>query len=154
MTISRRLLALIGQRIPSAWDAIHPHGPVQIGALQERLAAVALSPQPLPPGSALETGAAVAAEFVRLVWQADRTGASRANMSEVLDDWCPTVPRRIKFPPWWPPIPPEPDPHPDWLAEFHLGFAARLAVAVRDVAGKEFDDTLNKAIDRSVAVIR
>jgi hypothetical protein len=64
MSISRRLLAIIGRRFPAIYDVI-PHGP------QGRLAEVALNPQPLPPH---ELGAAIAAEFVHTAWLADRFG--------------------------------------------------------------------------------
>ena len=58
MQLSKKLLAIIGKRIPAIYDVI-PHGP------QWRLAQVALNPQPLPPR---ELGAAIADEFVRSAW--------------------------------------------------------------------------------------
>jgi hypothetical protein len=53
MPIHRRLLAILGRRLPAIYDVI-PRGPLS------RYSDVALNPQPLPPH---ELGAAVAAEF-------------------------------------------------------------------------------------------
>ncbi len=69
-----------------------------------------------------------------------------------LDDWCPTVPKKLKLPPWWPPIP-EPEPHPDWLIDFHLGFAARLAAVSVEFEGTGLSESFDKAIERSLALI-
>jgi len=142
MQLSKKLLAIIGKRIPAIYDVI-PRGP------QGRLAQIALNPQPLPPH---ELGAAIADEFVRSAWSADRGGLdSKALMSD-LDDWCPTRPKIPKLPPWWPPIP-EPEPHPEWFVDYHLGFAARLSVVAAGSAGTRLDKTLNQAIDRSLAAM-
>jgi hypothetical protein len=143
MSISRRLLAIIGRRLPAIYDII-PHGP------QGRFSAVALNPQPLPPH---ELGAAIAAEFVHTVWLANRFGSDLGVAFDDLDDWCPTRPKKLKLPPWWPPIPPEPEPHPEWLIDFHFGFAARLAVVSAQFEGSRLGEVLNKAIDRSLEVI-
>jgi hypothetical protein len=142
MQLSKKLLAIIGKRIPAIYDVI-PRGP------QGRLAQIALNPQPLPPH---ELGAAIADEFVRSAWSAERGGLdSKALMSD-LDDWCPTRPKIPKLPPWWPPIP-EPEPHPEWFVDYHLGFAARLSVVTAGSAGTRLDKTLNQAIDRSLAAM-
>ena len=69
MSIDRRLLAIIGRRLPSIYDVI-PRGP-QSRFSPNRLSEVALNPQPLPPH---ELGAAIAAEFVHTAWLADRFG--------------------------------------------------------------------------------
>lgn len=142
MQLSKKLLAIIGKRIPAIYDII-PRGP------QGRLAQIALNPQPLPPH---ELGAAIADEFVRSAWSAERGGLdSKALMSD-LDDWCPTRPKIPKLPPWWPPIP-EPEPHPEWFVDYHLGFAARLSVVAAGSAGTRLDKTLSQAIDRSLAAM-
>ena len=142
MQLSKKLLAIIGKRIPAIYDVI-PRGP------QGRLAQIALNPQPLPPH---ELGAAIADEFVRSAWSAERGGLdSKALMSD-LDDWCPTRPKIPKLPPWWPPIP-EPEPHPEWFVGYHLGFAARLSVVAAGSAGTRLDKTLTQAIDRSLAAM-
>jgi hypothetical protein len=142
MQLNKKLLAIIGKRIPAIYDVI-PRGP------QGRLAQVALNPQPLPPH---ELGAAVADEFVRNAWLAGRSGLDMKALFSDLDDWCPTRPKIPKFPPWWWPVP-EPEPHPEWFVDFHLGFAARLSAVATESAGKSLDATLNQAIDRSLAAI-
>jgi hypothetical protein len=142
MAIHRRLLAIIGRRLPAIYDVI-PRGPLS------RFSEASLNPQPLPPH---ELGAAVAAEFVRTAWLADRFGRDLGLAFSDLDDWCPTVPRRLKLPPWWPPIP-EPEPRPDWFIDFHLGFAARLAVISGEFEGTRLGESFDKAIERSVASI-
>jgi hypothetical protein len=142
MSIDRRLLAIIGQRLPAIFDII-PRGP------QSRLLQVALNPQPLPPH---ELGAAIAAEFAHTVWLTERLGLDLGLAFDDLDDWCPTVPKKLKFPPWWPPIP-EPDPHPNWLIDFHLGFAARLATVSVGLGGTGISEAFDKAIERSIATI-
>ena len=142
MQLSKKLLAIIGKRIPAFYDVI-PHGP------QWRLAQIALNPQPLPPH---EVGAAIADEFVRYAWGAERGGLDMKALLSDLDDWCPTRPKLPKLPPWWPPIP-EPEPHPEWFVDYHLGFAARLSVIAAGSAGTRLDKTLNQVIDRSLAAI-
>lgn len=142
MQLNKKLLAIIGKRIPAFYDVI-PRGP------QGRLAQIALNPQPLPPH---ELGAAIADEFIRGVWFAERGGLDMKAVLSDLDDWCPTRPKLPKLPPWWPPIP-EPEPHPEWFVDFHLGFAARLSVVEAGSAGTRLDKTLNQAIDRSLAAM-
>lgn len=148
MTSDQRLLALIGRRLPAIFDVI-PRGPQGLAGWQERLAAVALNPQPLPPHPAEHLGAALAQEFAHMAWVADRLGLNWKTAAQDLDDWCPTQPRRIKLPVGWHPIP-EPEPKPDWLAELHLGFAARLAAISADHAGSSLAATLDRAVNRSV----
>ncbi len=150
MQIDRRLLAIIGRRIPAIFDVI-PRGPQQ-RFYQNRFSEVALNPQPLPPQPPEELGAAIAIEVIHIAWLADRLGVGRGVAFEDLDDWCPTVPKKLKLPPWWPPVP-EPEPHPEWLSNLHLGFAARLAVAAVDFDGTPLGESLNKVIDRSLAAI-
>jgi hypothetical protein len=147
MSIDRRLLAIIGRRLPSIYDVI-PRGP-QGRFSPNRLSEVALNPQPLPPH---ELGAAIAAEFVHTAWLADRFGLDQGIAFSDLDDWCPTRPKKLKLPPWWPPIP-EPEPHPEWFIDFHLGFAARLAVASVEFEGTRLGESFEKAIERSVESI-
>jgi len=148
MELDRRLLAIIGRRIPESYDAIIPHLPLSSWS-RSRSSAVALNPQPLPPH---ELGAAIAGEFVHTAWLADRFGLDLGAAFEDLDDWCPTAPQKPKLPPWWPPIP-EPDPHPEWLIDLHLGFAARLAAVSAELEGTRLSEVLDKAIERSVESI-
>ncbi len=147
MTSEQRLLALIGKRLPAIFDVI-PRGPQGL-ALQDRVSAVALNPQPLPPAPAEMVGAALAQEFARMAFVSDRLGLNWKTMSQDLDDWCPTQPRKIKFPVGWPPVP-EPDPHPNWFAELHLGFAAKLSAISADYAGTPLAATLDRAVNRSI----
>ncbi len=142
MKLNAKLLAIIGKRIPAIYDVI-PRGP------QGWLSHVALNPQPLPPG---HLGAAVAAEFIRSAWLADRAGLDMKQVFDDLDDWCPTRPKKIKLPPWWPPFP-EPEPHPEWLVDFHFGFAARVAASASEIGDTTLGQSLNKAVDRSLAAI-
>jgi hypothetical protein len=142
MSINRQLLAIIGRRFPAIYDVI-PRGPLS------RISAVALNPQPLPP---LELGAALASEFIHTLYFADRFGLESERALTDLDDWCPTVPRRLKLPPWWPPVP-DPDPEPDWLVALHFGFAARLAVASVEFEGTRVGESLERAIERSVGAL-
>lgn len=143
MSIGKKLLSWIGQRNPAIFDVI-PRGPESV------LSHVALNPQPLPPAA---LGAAIASEFIRTAWQADRFGLDQGIAFRELDDWCPTGrPKIPKLPIWWPPIP-DPPPHPDWFVDFHIGFAARLAVASKEVEGTQVGKTLDKAIDRSLAAL-
>jgi hypothetical protein len=142
MPINRQLLTIIGRRFPALYDVI-PRGPLG------RISEVALNPQPLPP---LELGAALAAEFIHVLYFADRFDVGSERAFTDLDDWCPTVPKRLKLPPWWPPIP-DPEPHPDWLVAFHLGFAARLAANSVDFEGTRAGESLERAIERSVGAL-
>lgn len=142
MSINRKLLAIIGRRFPAIFDVI-PRGPLS------RSSQVALNPQPLPPH---ELGAAMAAEFAHTAWLAERYGVDPRLALKDLDDWCPTRPKRIKLPPWWPPIP-EPEPQPDWHTDLHLGFAARLAAVSGEFDGTRLGESFDKAIERSLGAI-
>ncbi|RAZ88648.1 hypothetical protein DPM33_21935 [Mesorhizobium hawassense] len=139
MQLNKKLLAIIGKRFPAIYDVI-PRGP------QGGLARVALNPQPLPPH---ELGAAVAEEFVRYLWVAERGGLDMKTLMSDLDDWCPTRPKIPKLPPWWGPFP-EPEPRPEWFVDYHLGFAARLSAVE---TGTRLDKTLDQVIERSLSAI-
>lgn len=148
MSINRRLLAIIGRHLPAIYDAI-PRGPLSRFS-QGRFAEVALNPQPLPPH---ELGAAIAAQFVHTAWLDDRFGLDPGLALNDLDDWCPVPRKKLKLPPWWPPIP-EPEPHPEWFIDFHLGFATRLAVVAIELEGTRLGESLDNAIERSVEAMR
>ena len=99
-----KLLALLGRTRPEVYDAFPPHGP---GVLN-RFDAVALNPQPIPPGHELVTGAlAMARRLAQLAVEAEARGEESAGwVSEIIDDWCGT-----KWPRKWPW--PGPGPRPD-----------------------------------------
>jgi hypothetical protein len=147
MHINRKLLAIIGRRIPAIYDVI-PRGP-QGATLGSHYSAVALNPQPLPPH---ELGAKVASELVRMAWLADRFGIERSDVLKELDDWCPTQPKKLKLPPGSGPIP-EPEPHPDWFTDYQIGFVTRASMASAEFDGTRLGEYLGKAIDRTVAAM-
>jgi hypothetical protein len=110
------MLSLIARIHPAVWDVIDQWGPL----VRERYSAVALNPQPLPPGPQpdrflLEAGL-MAREVTRLAIEADVRGeGSWRFLSEFVDDWCATPwPRKWPWP--WPgPRPdegPQPEPEP------------------------------------------
>lgn len=145
---SRQLLAIIGQRLPAIYDVI-PRGPIG-GFLQGRFSEVALNPQPLPP---IDLGAAVAMEFVHTAWLADRFGLDQGIAVKELDDWCPTQASMLKLPPFWRGPIPDPEPHPEWLRDYHVGFAARLASVSDKLQDSRLRETFDSAIQRSLKVI-
>jgi hypothetical protein len=152
MNIDRRLLEIIGRRLPAIYDVI-PRGPQGVNPAGY-LAEVALNSQPLPPLPAHELGAAVAAEFIHTIWLAERFGLDPAKPFDDLDDWCPTGPKWPKLPSWWRWWPPKPEPpHPNWSVDFHLGFAARLAASAAEAAGGALSKSLDSAIGRSIDAI-
>jgi hypothetical protein len=53
---------------------------------------------------------------------------------------------------WWPPIP-EPDPPPERLVDYPFGFAMRLAAATGEHEGTQLGEALDRAVERSVAVL-
>jgi len=147
MPSDRQLLAIIGKRYPAFWDAKFPHGPASLNHSAE----VMLNPQPLPPYA---LGSAVATEFIRTAWLAERFGLDQARLFSDIEDICPPPRKLPKLPPWWPWPWPTPDPHPDWFTDYHLGFAARLAAVSVDVEGTKLGELLDAAIGRSVEMIK
>jgi hypothetical protein len=142
---SRQLLDIIGRSNPAIYDAIFPRG----GVLRQG-SEVTLNPKPLPPH---ELGAAIATEFIHTIWVADRFGLDVSPIFIDLEDWCPTgKPKFPKLPPWWPPVP-EPEPQPDWFVDFHLGFAARIALVSSDFQGTQLGEYFEKTIDRSISTV-
>jgi hypothetical protein len=142
---SRQLLDIIGRRYPTIYGVVIPHS----GALGQ-VASVELNPKPLPPH---DLGAAIAAEFIHSIWFADRFGLDVSPIWTDLDNWCPTgKPKFPKLPPWFPLVP-EPDPQPNWFVDFHLGFAARIALISPDFQGTQLGEYFEKTIERSVSTI-
>ena len=144
MSIDRRLLSIIGRRLPAIYDVI-PRGPQMRFA--SRFSEVALNPQPLPPhelGAATPWSSSIPPGSPRFGLD---TGPRQRSRGLV-----PPAPKKLKLPPWWPPIP-DPDPHPDWFIDFHLGFAVRLALASAEVEGTRLGEVLGQALERSIAAI-
>jgi hypothetical protein len=143
---SRQLLNIVGRSHPTVYSGVIPHS----GALGQ-IASAELNPKPLPPH---DLGAAIATEFIQTIWFADRFGLDASALFSDLEDWCPTGrPKLPKLPPWFPPSPPEPDPQPEWFVDFHLGFAARIAVLSPQFEGTQLGELFKKAIERSVSTV-
>jgi hypothetical protein len=141
MKLNAKLLAIIGKLNPEAFDAIFPHGPVIRGGAA-RLAGVAGSgARQIAPTDA---GAIAAQHFVATQWTAQRLNIA---FDADPDWWCPTgIPRKL------PPIifpPPPPEPGPDWMAGFYLGFASHLAVTAESIGGRDIEG-LTKAMDHAL----
>jgi hypothetical protein len=142
---SRQLLSIIARSRPAIYDFIFPRG----GILSQG-SEVALNPKPIPPH---ELGAAIAAEFIHTIWFADRFGLDVSPILTDLENWCPTgKPKFPKLPPWFIPVP-EPEPQPNWFVDFHLGFAARIALISPDFQGTQLGEHFEKTIERSVSTI-
>ena len=88
-----------------------------------------------------------------MAWMANRFGPSASNAFEDLDEWCPTSPKKIKLPAWWPPIP-DPDPHPNWFTDFQIGFITRLAAASTQFENTSLGQVFDKAMDRTVSSMK
>lgn len=130
MSLDRRILALLGRRLPAIYDVFPSHG------LRE-----ALNPQPIPPGTQgrsslnpqpippLDLGAMVAGELLRLSWVSDHLNTAVDPIGNWEEDPCPTWPKPPKLPPHLPPVP-DPEPGPDWIRDYHLGLASTLAAGL------------------------
>ena len=62
----------------------------------------------------------------------------------------PHVPEAPQASPWWPPIP-DPEPHPDWIGDYYLGFASRLAAVTGAFKGTKLQEVADAALERSLA---
>src|SRR4051812_28944473 len=113
------LLLVFARLHPEIYDFIFPHGPVVARVnrfrASDRLARVALNPQPLPPVELLIFEARQTANSIaEAVITAHSTGQDyQGILREVDDDWCGTVPRpKFPWPRKWPfPWPPG-EPYP------------------------------------------
>lgn len=113
------LLRIIARNHPELWELIHPHVPlVATGArfaVTDRLNAVALNPQPLPPREFLvAVTRSTARAIADIAIATDVTGQDAGRLlTEIVDDWCPTPPTpKIPWPKKWPfPWPPG-EPYP------------------------------------------
>lgn len=149
MDINRKLLTILIDRIPEAWDAIIPHGPRWASFLDE----VALNPQPLPP---VDAGVSFGRSLVQLAFMADKLGQELAPLKtwsdvDVLDNLGAPNPvlaaliaelRRRGGPV------PDDEPKPHWKNEVLAGVALGIASA-GDLA--ESDVFLREAFELAVA---
>jgi hypothetical protein len=127
MTMTRTAIALIGRTHPEIFDILG-NPPTLSGRIVGRLAerASELNPQPLPPVDAgLRAGLAAGVELLRLANTSVHLGVA---FEVDPDDWCPTPPRRPKFPPTpWPPQPwSQEDDDPRWLEGYYAGVVLSL----------------------------
>src|SRR5215213_7067869 len=97
-SISISLLRIIARHRPELWELIHPHVPLIATtarfAVADGLNAVALNPQPLPPGEELVAiTRSTARAIADVAIAASTTGQdARQLLTEIVDDWCPTPP--------------------------------------------------------------
>ncbi len=144
-----KLLALLGRTRPEVYDAFPPHDP---GVLN-RFDAVALNPQPIPPGRELVAGAVVMARRIaQIAVQAEVRGEeSPAWVSEIIDDWCGTMWPR-KWP--WPGPGPRPDegpfPEPWRLNEAQVAGAVVFASLAASLGEGRLRDALGKGAEQLV----
>jgi hypothetical protein len=113
------LLRVIARHHPELWELIHPHVPfVAVRTrfnLANRFDAVALNPQPLPPGEELvAVTRSVAGAIAEAVIAANTTGQESGGwLAEIVDDWCGTpTPHKIPWPKKWPAPWPPGEPYP------------------------------------------
>jgi hypothetical protein len=115
-------ISIIGRRHPEIFELLgNPFGPL----VRSRVEEVAGNLQPLPP---LRVGMLAGQEVVRLAFTATRL---HVGFDIDPDDWCPTRPRRPKFPPIpWPPVlwPLDPASELDdgWAEDYAIGLAFAL----------------------------
>lgn len=143
-TLSRELLKLLGDINPAIYDVI-PRGP-QLEFITEVLH------KGSPQARVYALGAQMAVEFSRMAWMDDRAGHAATRTMHDLEDICPTPPRLPIPPGGWPPAP-DPEPHPWYHAVLHLGFAVQLEQIAGRLKGARYAKLLDKAIERSLAVI-
>lgn len=151
MDIDSRLFTYIAGHIPQLWELVHG-GPQGLRTARD-FAAAELNPQPLPPHPGFALGAALAGEFLRAAWTADRFGLETGRLMDDLDDWCPTAPRKPKLPPHLGPPIPDPDPDPRWFPALHSGFAVRLAAAEIGPKDHGLRESVDMALKRSLDIL-
>jgi len=120
VALSTTAISIIGRRHPEIFDLLGtPFGPL----VRARADQAGLNPQPLPP---LQIGMLAGQELIRVAFTATRLGIG---FELDMDDWCPTPPRRPKFPPIpWPPIAwhSMPDLDLGWAQDYATGLALAL----------------------------
>lgn len=150
MLTARQLLSIIGRRIPAIYDAVPPRQSGHLHpVIQHPSDWAALNPQPLPP---LQLGAAFAGEIIDSARLAHRFGLDMRAAFADIDELCPRPPKIPRPPIGWPPIP-DPEPHPEWLLPFYLGFATRVAAALDQVKDERLGKHLEEALDRSLQAL-
>jgi len=151
MAIARQMRTLLEQLArlrPELYDLIHPHVPYVAWAgsqLNDRGAAVALNPQPIPPGIvlriAVESTARAAAEAAITASMVGRDGSDV--LQEVGEDWCPTPP--TPFPGW-----PRRWPSP-WPRDGEGGLDASVVRSVQAQAGLIFQAYASGIADENLS---
>lgn len=94
--------------------------------------------------SGMATGRAVARDYIRALWIADKSGGETRGLSD-LDIWCPLTGTKFQLPPWFGEHV-EPVPRPNWQQEYYLGFASQIALALPQMAGSDLEVIANKAL--------
>lgn len=144
------LLSLIARIHPAMWDVIGPHVPL----VRDRFSAVALNPQPLPPGpppdAFLAEAGLMARNLVHMALEADVRGEDPVGfVREFIEDWCGTPwPRKWPFP--WPgPRPGEgPQPEPWRINEARVVGAVVLASYASRLGEGDLASSLAEGADR------
>ncbi len=118
-----KVLAMLGKVNPEIFDVFPPHS---LG-VADRVEAVTLNPQPLPPRDPLVTGAIfMSRRLTQIAVEADVRGEDSAGwLAQIIDEWCGTPwPRKWPRPGLGPTS--EGGPHPEpWAVN-----EARIAGAV------------------------
>jgi hypothetical protein len=142
-----KLLALISRAKPEVFDVFPPYD----REVLDRLDAVALNPQPLPPRDPLVIGAILMSRrLVQLAVEADVRGDEPAEwLGRIIEEWCGT-PWPSKWP--WPgPGPgPEDGPFPDpWaVSQARTMGAVVLASTAARLGAGDLRDVLATSAER------
>ena len=152
-------VSILGRLNPAIYDVIFPHGPIVFSrvaaGLHDRVSAVALNPQPLPPRDHLQLAAAlVARDIAHAAIGAEATGqgGGARSIAVAIDDWCGNgrPPRPFPWPGPWPcPWPFETEPQKDWdVQASQVAGALSLAAIASRLAPGEIRDALAKGADQ------
>jgi hypothetical protein len=152
-------VSILGRLNPAIYDVIFPHGPIVFtrvaAGLHDRVSAVALNPQPLPPREQLQLAAVHVARdlaFAALAAEAAGHGGGARGIASAIDDWCGNgrPPRPIPWPGPWPlPWPFDTEPHKEWdVQASQVAGALSLAAIAARLGPGEIRDALAKGADQ------